>query len=784
MVGKNPLYRGVSGEGFPPQKLTEQDKIDKYGSVDEWVIATINYLDTINYYNNAGNVNETDKFVMQDNINLVKYGKFDTSQYDKLTKPYGNVDHKFPVDLTHYPIINSKVELLRGEEMGRPFNYVVSNICEDAINKVQELRGKLTYDMFLNKFMEAVQKEANAGEAGASTPFSDTSQIKNKDDIDKYISYTYSDQSEKVATQLLQYFIKTFDINYLFNSNFFTYLCTGSAIFCVEEYGDEPSIRIVDPLNFDCDVLNSTEFIEDPAWCREVEFLTAGEVHDRYYEFLTDEDVQYIENIKGDYLLYNYLSTPHFDTTSTSVRVGHYEWKSLKRIGIVYRTEDDGNTTKDIVDEDYVPENGEDIKYYWITERWYAIRIGNDCYIKMGPVENQYSNLDNFSKSRSRYIGLKSSYCIVDKMKPYQFLYNITMYQLKMTMARAKGKAFIMDVAQIPQSNGWDMTQWMQKLDTFGVAWINSLEHGDKGERTTFNQFQTIDRTLGDAIQQYVQQLEFIKNEIADITGISRQREGQINSSETVGGVERSVSQSSAITESLFYLYNEFKKKTLQLLIDSAKAVYKPGKKFAYVLDDIGRQYLEISDDFKFAEFGIFVSNSSDDNATLQQLKQLAQVSLQQKEITLKDFISSIKTKSITETEKILENAERKAAERAAQSGQQQDQQLQKQLQAQQQQIQMEHQLKMEIEQLKSNTSIEVAKINAEAKIQSFRTDMDPDVNDNGLLDVIEVDKLKLQKEKMLIDKNLKEKDQQLKSDEIDIKEKQVKQQKLKSDNG
>ena len=43
--------------------------------------------------------------------------------------------------------------------------------------------------------------------------------------------------------------------------------------------------------------------------------------------------------------------------------------------------------------------------------------------------------------------------------------------------------------------------------------------------------------------------LEYIKAEMGEVAGISKQREGQISNRETVGGVERATLQSSYITE-------------------------------------------------------------------------------------------------------------------------------------------------------------------------------------------------------------------------------------------
>ena len=90
----------------------------------------------------------------------------------------------------------------------------------------------------------------------------------------------------------------------------------------------------------------------------------------------------------------------------------------------------------------------------------------------------------------------------------------------------------------------------------------------------------------------------------------------------------------------------------------------KTGEKISYILDDVGRKFIEISDEFLSSEFGIFVTNSSSEVKNLDMLKQVAQLALQSKEITLKDYVSMVKSQSISEIENMMELAEQKAQER------------------------------------------------------------------------------------------------------------------------
>ena len=89
---------------------------------------------------------------------------------------------------------------------------------------------------------------------------------------------------------------------------------------------------------------------------------------------------------------------------------------------------------------------------------------------------------------------------------------------------------------------------------------------------------------------------------MSDVAGISRQREGQISNRETVGGVERATLQSSHITEWLFTIHDNVKKRVLEAFLETAKiAMRGRTKKFPFILPDHSEKIMEI-DGEEFAE--------------------------------------------------------------------------------------------------------------------------------------------------------------------------------------
>jgi hypothetical protein len=177
---------------------------------------------------------------------------------------------------------------------------------------------------------------------------------------------------------------------------------------------------------------------------------------------------------------------------------------------------------------------------------------------------------------------------------------------------------------------------------------------------------KAINPEVGSFIQQNIQMLTYIETQLGTIAGVTKQREGQVDNRETASGVERAVTQSSHITERWFTIHEDTKRRVLQASIEIAKQIYK-GKnvKADFVLDDMSRVLLDFNgDDLVYTDFDIFVNSSSDDMKIRQTIEGLAQ-SMVQNGSSASVLVNAIKSDSISEMTRILEEAEDLAAENA-----------------------------------------------------------------------------------------------------------------------
>tara|TARA_R110002012_G_scaffold37023_5_gene104121 strand:- start:1396 stop:2391 length:996 start_codon:yes stop_codon:yes gene_type:complete len=271
----------------------------------------------------------------------------------------------------------------------------------------------------------------------------------------------------------------------------------------------------------------------------------------------------------------------------------------------------------------------------------------------------------------------------------------------------------------------------MYYLESMGVMFINSREEGNRSrDAAPFNQFQSVDLSMGNYINTHVQLLDQIKTELGELSGVSRQRQGQVTSSELVGNTERAVTQSSHITEYWFYNHNECKKRVLTALVDVAKMSYREGKKIQYVGDDMQRTFLNIeANDFTNASYGVFVSNSAKDDKALETLKGLAQSALQAGVVSFADVAKILNSDSIVKIRKELEKSQADVEQKNQEAQQAEQQAAQQAEQAKQQFEMMKEDREDQRTQMDNQARIEVATINAEAKM------IDADENNDGYVD-------------------------------------------------
>lgn len=751
---------------FPRQKLPLSKKGKKWQE------------DCVNYIIGEGNVtsggNSTSYYgELQTYYNLYN-SIFDEKDFKSITNPF-KVEDGFPATPHDFNIIRPKVDLLIGEETKRPLNFRVIRTSQEATSEMQEKEKQ----MILQYIEAAITARMSPEEAQQFQEQLQSGEVMPPEQIAKYMDKDYKDIVENTAYHTLTYLREKLDLDNEFIKGWKDGLISGREIYYVGVLNAEPYVERVNPIYFSYDKSPDLEFVEDGSWCCRKMRMPITEVYDRYYDKLEEKDLDKLEEMIGSTpgrnlgdrspvdmgIQLRIYDNPIFEGAGKSlVNVWHCCWKSFKKIFYVTTTDDAGQPQINIVDETYQPVGNEiSVEPDWIVEVWEGYRTGSDLYFGIQPIEYQHVSIDNPNSQKLPYCGAIYSNTnskprsLVSILKPLQYMYIVLWYRLELAIARDKGKVINMDITQIPKSMGISPAKWMHYLSSVGVNFINPYEEGwaipgrEGGKPAQFNQMTSLDLTMSNVIAEYIQLMDKIEELAGTISGITAQREGAVSSSEMVGNVERSVVQSSHITEPLFWVHNQCKRRVLNMLLNTAKGAWEETgkKKLQYIFDNGERAFLDITPKFYYEDMDVFVSDTSKDLENIQKLQQLIQPAMQNgaslleaAEILTNDNFNIIKQKL-----KDMQTRQEQMQQQQQEAEAQQQQQLQQMQNESKQQELMLQEAQMDLQRYQidqdNQTKIAVAQINA------YRGTEDMDQNNNGIPDVAELGKQALEQQKI-----------------------------------
>lgn len=783
---------------LPPQQLPFSKKTKK------WRKQVMDWADSKTFFNFSLVRNSViHKKINYDLLN----GKLHMEDLELIINPDDIQAGYIPDRIQHYPIMNSKLNVLRGEESKRLFDFkvVITNpnaVAEIENNKKQEL---------FQRMQQLIQNTAQSEEQMNAE----------LEKISQYYSYEWQDIREIRANALLNHYVKEYNVPLLFNNGFMDAMAVGEEIYQCDIVGGEPTIERLNPLKIRVFKSGYSNRIEDADIIILEDYWSPGKIIDTFYDVLTAKDIKYIEelpNSLGEAVVdsmdnidermgfvnanmiddtfesYNPMELFNDQTSSSllpydtagNIRVLRVYWKSRRKIKKVKSYDPQtGEEVYNFYPETYIINKalGEEEQIFYINEAWEGTKIGTDIYVNMRPRVVQYNRLSNPSRCHFGIVGsiynLNDSrpFSMVDMMKQYNYLYDAIHDRLNKMLARNWGKIVRLDLAKVPK--GWDVEKWLYYAKVNGIAVEDSFNEGNIGAATgklagAMNNASSgvIDAEYGNNIQQLINLLEFIKMEMSEVAGISKQREGQIANRETVGGVERATLQSSHITEYLFTIHDDVKKRALECFLETAKIALKGrSKKFQYILPDHSTQIINIDgDEFAEADYGLVLDNGSNIQELSQKLDMLAQAALQNQTLSFSTIMKLYGSSSIAEKQRFIERDEQAIQQRNAQAQQEQlqVQQQQAELQAQQKQAELEQREQANIRD--NETKIIIATMQA----QNTQDDgiVEPEFSEEARANLMEKmrefdERLKLDRDRLEFDKKKADTDAKLKEKQI-----------------
>ena len=437
---------------------------------------------------------------------------------------------------------------------------------------------------------------------------------------------------------------------------------------------------------------------------------------------------------------FGYFNSP-FSTSGNDIinprlyRAVEAYWVSMKPIYLVTYQTETGLVTQEIVTDellkDFLKENGikkmtrvmddaihePEVNTYvleYVPEVRFGVKItgGNlfdrAIYIGGDPIPHQIhgdSSLYDYIIPVAGFVGPS----LVDRVQPYQMLYNLAMNQLYNVAEKEIGKFFLGDLGFIP-SEYKDMVDKKGALATF-MQIVKSVSFmgvgGNEGNdpyrnpqmSSIYNQFGVYDLTNTDQLRSRMEIASYAYQMAYRMIGISEQAIGQSTRYETSTGVKQGVNATMLQTQIYFNNFDSFKKRCLDIHLATAQVCQKEGYDWTvmYRNSDLSLVYVNLSDKtLSLRHLNVLAVANSKKRLELESMKQYI---LQTNTLgnDLLDLTRMMSANSSVEMNQIARDARAHAEEMQNRQFQQQQQLQQQQAEAERAAREDEHQKEKEL---------------------------------------------------------------------------------------
>ena len=763
------------GYNYPAQKLPDSKKTEK------WYKQNIDFAEKLighhEFYRNEYS-NKTENYNLRSNI-------VDIRNFEKYINP-GQLDiDKFPAKFQHIGIGNAKVDLLIGDYIGRKHEYraYISAADSDGNNRKEET---LKVEMF-KRLMELLSnQELTKEEIDVATK-----------NLEEYATYDFQDIAEQTANAILRRESTLQNFDFIFTRTFEDLLVAGEQAMYIDILGGKPVMQRLDPRKVFTSGGGNSMYIHDKDIIVIYDYKSVGQLLDDYWDVLSEADVkklerreQYMPDQGLDYAMTNQGSSailaanasqitgPDYGTSvddtisllspsqvqkhayggdfneEGELRIVTVFWRSRRKIGRLKYMDEFGDEQVTYVNETYEvnKEEGESVQWLWVNEWLRGTKIGSDIYTKMQPVEHSIKSLTNLSSGLPPVVGVTMNtngykvQSLMDLLKPFDYAFDIGFWKRELEISTFKGTATAVNASLIP--SGWDPAEWMHYTSVDKIMFLDPTQEVLKGPAQgkaagTFNTFITQEVTMGantTGIQMLTDYLANIEATMGKIAGVSGAREGEVALRSTTRNVQTEIDQYSKITERWFQLDSEFRRICYKKFLDCAKIAYKENPSHgAFLLDEMGQQYISVTSEFPETDFDIHISNSSKDQQMFTDLRQLAQAAIQNGQASIADLITIYTTNSPAKISRKLKDSMEKIKQEQQQAQQRQMESQEKMKQMDMQNSELQRQFVADQNERDRQSAERIALTRAQVEDMASRRKENVDLNKNGVPDDIDL---------------------------------------------
>lgn len=676
-------------------------------------------------------------------------GVRDHYQYEHLEKNEGVGN---PTSIGFTPLVRKHVEAIVGEYLTTDPKPRIS--CKDKktlsnIFRDKELAVAQKIKQWLSQYLEnAIYSAIFTGgqeQNGQQQQIVDQEIQREMTEIEDMVNRNFISNYEIAAQNICNYVLqdRRIDFKNKLEQLFLNMLISGESYYQVvkSHNGTNFRLELCDPMNTWVDKDPKSRYMKNGHKSVIRKWMTEEEIIIKYGDYLTESDIKELSRYKM-----------HFSENSNFLLITGQESRcgSIKNPGIMhgvgahpeavdYMFERQWDLIP-VYEVEWIDYKKKDGKY--IGVRYHVTRIHSDIYILDGEDEDMSRDIDEQNEARLSVNGIwytnghGAPYSLMLATADQQDNYDLLLYKKDNIAALAGTAGAIVDIAQLPEMLGEDMTERLMKyqaLRKIGLAVIDTSQEGSMQQNTFYGGF---DDTKGLSAIQYIQlAIEMTENIVSSMTGVFRERLGGIEARDAVQNVEVGMQQSYIITKRYYQAMDTLVSEILMDCLDMAKIVYKKGLTGQIILGDQKTIFEVAPKYYTTTSFDIHLADSAEIIKEQEMIKQLAMQFAGSNLVDPETLFIMATSKSLTEMreaaikslrEKKAENNQLQQLQQQLEEAQQNMQQMQKQLEQSTKKLAQLNEKKLNIEQQNNQMDQELGyyKIEKDAELKNRELDI------------------------------------------------------------
>jgi hypothetical protein len=461
-------------------------------------------------------------------------------------------------------------------------------------------------------------------------------------------------------------------------------------------------------------------------------------------------------------------------------------WMSKRKIGKVTFLDEFENEQSILVDENYksgtIPTQIS-LDWGWVNQMYQGVKIGSDVY-HMKPFK-----LLNYIPIIGTYFEIKNTEArsIIDMMKPFQVIYNVATNQLFDLLRKEIGNVASINIRRVPipkDGSAEDaLEQWEMEARERGIIFDDDSPENTKAPVSNTSVARNVDLTRSNEIQSRYNLAQQMKLECWELVGMSRQRLGSVQASETATATNAAIKQSYAQTEPLFIAHEYVMGQLYQAILDASVYIEskKPESTISYITSHGESAFIKVNgSDISLRDLKVFPTNRPEDVELFNNIRLLAQPMLQNGG-HIYDAIELYSTESVREMKRKFKTLKEEFQQQQQQAQQLEQQKLQQAQEAMQMQLQKQEQIAA-MQMQNDNYQNELDRINkkevAVINALRFNENATADNNSDGVADALQITNMENDRQKAAKEHEYKmqalNSQNSLKSQELKLKQQEL----------